>query len=99
MKSLFVIALMLVFSVVAKADPISKKCYAKAETAVAETVVKSYYDKDGFDAYMCEVAENQKVIICEVTAMKGKGKATDTYRVVLNKSCTVDFRVDLIGEE
>ncbi len=81
------------------AASIAKECYSKSESSVAQSVSQNDYDEDGFSAYKCEVAKNNSAILCEVSASKGDGAAIDTYRVVLNKSCSHTFRIDLIGEE
>lgn len=83
----------------AMAKEIKSKCYAKAESSVESFVEENYYDQGGFTAYKCEFAANNKVVICEVAASKGQGAATDTFRVVLNSSCTKKYRVEMIGEE
>jgi hypothetical protein len=84
---------------IAGAAGISRVCYSKAETAVKKQAQPGYYDRDGIEALSCELAANQKAVLCEVGALKGEGAAADTYRVVLNASCSRVFRVDLIGEE
>ncbi len=73
-------------------------CDARASRAV-EKAEPNRYDKDGFWTNGCEFAENKGAVICEVVAMKGDEAASDTYRVVLNKTCTKVFRVELTGEE
>ncbi|WP_374076705.1 hypothetical protein [Bdellovibrio bacteriovorus] len=85
-------------STTAMADELAKQCYSKA-ASVAENFASGNYDEDGFWAYECALASNKKAVICEVGASKGDGAATDTYRVVLNKTCTKAFRVELTGEE
>ena len=74
-------------------------CHSKAEKAVTRFAESSHYDKNGFEAYACEQASNKAAVICEVSASKGDGAASDTYRVVLNTNCSYVFRVELIGEE
>lgn len=73
-------------------------CYKNA-AKFAEEQATGGYDRDGFWAYECSVAENKKAVICDVGASKGGGDATDTYRVVMNRSCSKAFRVELTGEE
>lgn len=93
------IALLLsTFPLFASADIGKTLCEAKAEKAVQNNG-NGGYDKDGFYAYNCGYAPNKAAVICEVSASKGDGAATDTYRVVLNKSCTRVYRVELTGEE
>lgn len=57
------------------------------------------YDRDGIEAYKCELAANRAAVICEVSAAKGDGAASDTYRTILTKSCTKVLRVELLFEE
>ncbi len=78
---------------------VTPKCYAQAAKFAEDQAEHGYYDKDGFEAHQCEMAPNKKAVICEVSASKGDGAATDTYRVVLNASCSKAHRVELIGEE
>ncbi len=75
-------------------------CYKNAEK-FTEQSARNYreYDESGFWAYSCFIASNKKAVICDVSASKGDGDATDTYRTVLNRSCTKAFRVELVGEE
>ncbi len=98
---LFATALFLTSSIFlnsAIAEEVSKQCYSKAASAVEE-FADGGYDEDGFWAYDCQLADNKKAVVCDVGASKGNGDATDTYRVVLNKSCNKVFRVELTGEE
>ncbi len=83
------------------ASSIKKSCYARAADFAERDHGKGrkYYDADGFDAFKCEIAQNNKVVICEVGASKGGGEAHDTYRVVMNRDCWKSHRVELIGEE
>ncbi len=74
-------------------------CYREAAKFAEQQAEYDYYDKDGFESHRCELAANKKAVICEVSAAKGDGAATDTYRVVLNASCSKAHRVELIGEE
>lgn len=83
----------------AKAGEISTQCYLKAETAVEQFAQPGYYDEDGFQAFNCELASNQKAMICDVGALKGGGEASDTFRVVLSAACDKIYRVELTGEE
>lgn len=87
-----------IFSNSVMAKEISKQCYDQAASA-AEELANGGYDENGFWAFDCRLADNKKVVVCDVGASKGNGDATDTYRVVLNKSCTHVFRVELTGEE
>lgn len=83
----------------ANAAEVNSACYAKAEAAVKNQAEPGYYDADGIDALDCVIAPNKKAVVCEVGAYKGNGAAADSYRVVLNASCTKVFRVELTGEE
>ena len=65
------------FSTTAMADELAKQCYSKAASA-AENFASGNYDDGGFWAYECVVAPNQKAVICEVSASKGDGAATDS---------------------
>lgn len=99
MKNILLMTLLFTSSGVASAAQVTPACYSKASASVENFVEKDYYDENGFFAFECVVAENNKVVICGVGASKGEGAATDTYRVVLNNSCTKSFRVEMIGEE
>lgn len=81
------------------ASEVPSVCFKKAAKAVENNTEKGYYDHNGFNAYECVLAPNKAVVICEVSASKGKGEASDTYRVVLSKTCLKAFRVELTGEE
>ena len=99
MKKLAIIAIILNISSQAFAfDTIPAVCYKKA-AIVASKFAGSGYDKNGFEAFECDIAPNEAVILCNVSASKGDGAANDTYLVVLNRSCTRALRVDLTGEE
>lgn len=76
------------FSAIAGAP---KKCRALAEREVRYSREEAFSD--------CELAPNKAVYLCEVTALKGGGDASDTYLVVVNKSCSRVLRSELIGEE
>ncbi len=76
-----------------------QQCGKKAEQALTKEFANSYYDKDGFFAIDCSLANNNKAVLCSVGASKGDGAATDTYLVVLNTKCNYVFRTELIGEE
>ena len=99
MKKIFLIFPIFVFSFASYANEASRKCYPVAEAAVKKQAKKGYYDKNGIEAYNCEYAENGMVVLCDVSASKGQGAATDTYSVVLDVSCDYAMRVDLVGEE
>lgn len=99
MKTLSLITLALLISNFAQAAELASACYLKAEVAVEKNAEENYYDQDGFYAYECLLAPNNKAVVCEVSASKGDGAANDTFRVVLNSSCTKTYRVELIGEE
>lgn len=82
------------------ASEISKACFSKAVSAVEKHVAEdNYYDEDGMETQACAVASNNAAVICEVTAYKGEGEASDTFRVVLNRKCTRTFRVEMTAEE
>ena len=99
MKKLIVLGLLMAgASSIASAAQIDRACFAKAAAAV-ERQSPGYYDRDGVEALSCGLAPNKKAVICDVGASKGDGAASDTYRVVLNASCTKVFRVELTGEE
>lgn len=68
------------------------KCFTLAENNVR-------YAGEEAEAYKCKLATNGGAVICEVAAYKGGGDAVDTWRVVLNKTCSRVLRSDLIGEE
>lgn len=77
---------------------IANECYWNAQTFVSLQSGRDY-DQDGLHAYSCFLAPNKKAVICDVSASKGDGAATDTYRVVMNLTCTKAYRVELTGEE
>ncbi len=79
---------------------IPARCAGKAERAVrTESEYSSRYAGESVYAHECVLADNRGAVICDVAAEKGDGAATDSYRVVLNKTCTRVFRVELTGEE
>lgn len=81
------------------AEEIPNVCYNRAEKSVGKVSEDGQYDDDGISARDCGYARNGRAVICEVSASKGDGAATDIYRVVLNKQCSKTFRVELISEE
>ena len=97
MKKLL-IGILVLSSLAVSASDLLEKCAPVAEETVKAEAGEGY-DADGFSANDCQLAPNNAVVICEVSASKGDGEAIDTYRAVLNKSCTKVFRVDLISEE
>lgn len=100
MKNFVVLGLLIAgMSNVANAAQVNRVCYSKAETAVKRQAERGYYDRNGIQALSCDIASNGKAVICEVGAFKGDGAASDTFRVVLNASCSRLFRVELTGEE
>ena len=99
MKSPVFMCAAISMSFAANASEIGKSCYARAEKATERFAEPGYYDHDGFTAYNCESAPNGAAVLCEVSASKGKGAATDTFRVVLSRDCSRTYRVELIGEE
>lgn len=99
---LFISTLILLSAFSLKADEgatAPKSCNKKAAKAVAEKVEKRKYDQDGLDAYECLLSPNGLVVVCGVSASKGSGDAIDSYQVVLDKTCTAIYRVELTGEE
>jgi hypothetical protein len=98
MKSLLALAIISISTTSFSSEVLLKKCGPLAEKVVKREAGNGY-DRDGIWAFRCELAPNSAVIICELGASKGDGAATDTYRAVLNKSCTSVLRVELIGEE
>jgi hypothetical protein len=99
MKNLMFLTFLVAAPAFAKTSEISTKCYLKAEAAIEKFAQPGYYDEDGFQAFNCELASNQKAVICDVGALKGGGEASDTFRVVLSASCDKVYRVELTGEE
>jgi hypothetical protein len=98
MKSALLIAI-LGLSNIANASPdLINACPAAAVEAAANFAGNGY-DADGFYGLDCFFAQNSAAVICSVAASKGNGDATDTYQVVLNKSCTRAYRVELKYEE
>lgn len=98
------LGLILFNSSLSMATPTSlTQCEAHAIKAVMghiESAGKTeYYDHDGLHVINCQLASNNRAILCEVNADKGNGAATDSYLAVLNLSCNYTFRVELIGEE
>ena len=83
----------------AHAEGIHRACYSRAEKATERFAEPDHYDANGFTAFHCDLAPNGQAVICDVSASKGNGAATDTYRVVLSRSCTKTYRVELTGEE
>jgi len=76
------------------------RCAGKAERAVrTDGEYASRYVGESVYAHECVLADNRAAVICDVAAEKGDGAANDSYRVVLNKTCSRVFRVELTGEE
>jgi hypothetical protein len=98
MKSLIALTIISLSQAAFSSEALLSKCSSLAEIAVKREA-KSHDDRNGISAYKCELAPNRAVVICELSASKGNGAASDTYRAILNKSCTGVLRVDLIGEE
>ncbi len=100
MKTITLAAIVFSLTQVAFAQSFPKNCLKAAEKAVEKATKGQHYDKDGFsDNSSCLMASNKAVVVCEVYASKGGGDAYDTYRAVLNKTCTKTFRVELTGDE
>lgn len=93
----FVITILASSNLFASKDLLAK-CGPRTE-AYATAAVGRKYDPNGIEAYKCEIAQNKAVVLCELLASKGDGDAHDTYRAVLNKSCTRVLRLDVIGIE
>lgn len=92
-------ALLIAFTAAtSNAAPIPAYCEENAASSV-ESKFSDDYDREGFEGYKCEKSPRGKAVVCEVAASKGDGAAIDTYRVILNASCSKTFRVELIGEE
>lgn len=87
---LFILSIVTLVSTQAFAVP--SKCFTLAENNVR-------YEGEEAHAYKCEFAPNKAAVICEVAAYKSDGEAIDTWRVVLNKTCSKVYRSELIGEE
>jgi hypothetical protein len=87
---LFILSIMAMAS--AQAFAVPSKCITLAENTVRYAGEEAY-------AYDCKLAPNRVVVLCEVAAFKGGGDAVDTWRVVLNKTCSRVYRAELIGEE
>ena len=81
------------------AESIQKECYARSEKAVKRSSSPDRYDKDGIEAQRCSIAANKAAVVCEVSASKGDGAASDTYTVVLAQNCKKVLRLELTGEE
>jgi len=98
MKTL-ILTIALLAPISALANPSSPTCRNNAAKFAEQNKAHNGYDRDGFWGVSCELAPNQKAVICEVAASKGRGAATDTYQVVMNATCTKALRVELTGEE
>jgi hypothetical protein len=84
----------------AHAGTVPVVCIQNAAKFVESAVDADKYDREGFEAFECRKANLGRIVICDVAAPKGGGEAMDTYRVVMNKTCTRTLRpVDLVGEE
>ncbi|MFP5458888.1 MAG: hypothetical protein ACLGG7_09165 [Bacteriovoracia bacterium] len=97
MKALLILSLPFLISQGQASVP--ESCFTKASSAVERSSFNDRYDVGGFETLDCERSLNRKVVLCEVSASKGDGAATDTFRVVLSESCSRVLRIDLIGEE
>jgi hypothetical protein len=80
-------------------ETISSKCYKNAKRYVEKFAGIGRYDENGFSTYQCATATNKKAVICYVSASKGDGAAIDSYRAVMNRTCSRSFRVELSSEE
>lgn len=99
MKKLVFLLIIGILTLNAFASEVPTTCFKKAAKAVEDSTERGYYDHNGFNTNDCFFAPNKSVVICEVSASKGKGDASDTYRVILSKTCSKAFRVELTGEE
>ena len=50
-------------------------------------------------AYDCAPSSDGRVVACDVAVSKANGEASDTWTVVMNKSCTTLYTATLVGEE
>ena len=98
LQTVLAVSILLGSTLSASASEVAKVCFGSAQKFVAAQAERNY-DEDGFNAYECFVAPNKKAVICDVSASKGDGAATDTYRVVMNLSCSKAYRVEMTGEE
>lgn len=98
LQTVLSVSILLGSSISASASNVARECYWNASKFVAAQAERRY-DEDGFNAYECFVAPNKKAVICDVSASKGDGAAMDTYRVVMNLSCSKAYRVEMTGEE
>ncbi|CAN5596833.1 hypothetical protein BH10BDE1_BH10BDE1_31620 [soil metagenome] len=106
MKTIFVISLGFVSSLSfaaptlpPRADSVSEICYAKAESAVTKFVEPGMYDLDGILADDCRKSPRGNAVVCQVSASKGDGAASDSYLALLSADCLRVYRVELTGEE
>jgi hypothetical protein len=100
MKKYFYATLFIsVFSVSVRATEIADHCYSNAEIFTEKFAETKNYDAKGFKAFQCIIASNGRVVICDVSAYKGNGEGVDTYKTVMNLSCTEPLRVEVTGEE
>lgn len=76
-----------------------ESCARRSSYAVKALDTEKKYDRGGIMTYGCEIADNKAAVLCEVSATKGDGSATDTFLVVLSKDCRKVYRVELTGEE
>lgn len=74
-------------------------CPRSASRLLEAAVGDLGYDRDGMHTFGCKFSPNRQVVLCDVSAYKGDGAASDTYRVVLAKTCDELVRLQLIGEE
>lgn len=96
----FFLVLVLSLNVTASVYNVPSKCFIKAEVLLSSFVEGlGLYDEDGIEAYVCNLASNKVVIVCELSATKGDGAAVDTYKLVMDKKCSKAYRYELVGEE
>lgn len=95
----FIIPIVCLISSVSFGSNYAPACYSKAENAVTKFVESGVYDNDGIHADKCSQSPRGRALVCEVSAAKGNGAATDSYLAVLSLDCKRVFRVELIGEE
>ena len=96
----FFLVLVLCLNINASIYKVPSKCFIKAQVLLTSFVEElGIYDQDGIEAYDCALAKNKAAIICDLSASKGDGAAVDTYKLVMDKKCSIAYRYELIGEE
>ncbi len=98
MKTLLSFSLIILSFSAISSDDLLKKCGPLAEKVATKKFGKNY-DQDGIWAYECGLAPNKAVVVCDLGASKGDGGATDTLRVVLDKTCSKAYSAKIISVE